>query len=213
MTFRRLVKTGAVLALATAATLATATPADAHGRRPAPGTRSLATVLAADGSGFDRKPFDYDVLDNAVTAVLAAKPTSPVAVLADGDTALTAFLPTDQAFRQLAADLTGHHYRSESKVFTVLATELGVDTIESVLLYHVVPGATISYRQALRSDGADLTTALPGATVEVDVRRPFVKLVDADRDARNPLVVAPDLNARNVQIGHGIDRVLRPVDL
>ena len=214
MTLGRLVRTGAVVALATAATLATVSPADAHPRRPAePGTRSLATVLAADGPGFDRRPYDHDILDNAVTAVLAAKPTSPVAVLADGDTALTAFLPTDQAFRLLAADLTGHRYRSEARVFTVLATELGVDTIESVLLYHVVPGATIRYRQALRADGVDLTTALPGATVEVDVRRRGVSLVDADRDARDPRVVTRDLNAGNVQIAHGIDRVLRPVDL
>ncbi|SDS91065.1 Uncaracterized surface protein containing fasciclin (FAS1) repeats [Friedmanniella luteola] len=215
MTLGRLARTGAVVALATAATLATLAPADAHRRPAAPtGTTSLATVLAADGAGFDRNPRDYDILDNAVSAVLKAKPTSPVAVLADGDTALTAFLPTDRAFRQLAVDLTGHRYRSESKVFTVLATELGVETIEDVLLYHVVPGAILSYRQALRADGAVLTTALTGSTVRVDVVRcAVVKLVDADRDARNPVVVARDLNAGNVQIAHGIDRVLRPVDL
>jgi hypothetical protein len=44
-------------------------------------------------------------LDNAVGAVLAAKPNSPVAVLADGNVPLTAFLPTDGAFRRLAHSL------------------------------------------------------------------------------------------------------------
>ena len=45
----------------------------------------------------------------------------------------------------------------------------GVDTIESVLLYHVVPGATIDKRAAFRSDNARLTTAA-GSKIKVDVR-------------------------------------------
>jgi len=146
--------------------------------------------------------------------VLKAKPSSPVAVLADGKVALTAFLPTDRAFRRLAADLTGQRYRSESKVFTTLESQLGVDTIESVLLYHVVPGATVTYKQALRSDGATLATALSGVTLRVDVVRcRSVKLVDADRTDANPYVVKANLNKGNLQIAHGINRVLRPVDL
>lgn len=216
MTIGRLARLGAVLALATATTLAGVAPASAHRRStPAPtGTASLATLLAADGSGFDTNARDYDILDNAVTAVLTAKPDSPVAVLADGSTPLTAFLPNDKAFRTLAYDLTGHRYRSEAKVFSVLATQLGVDTIENVLLYHVVPGSTISYRQARAANGAVLTTALAGSTLEVKVVYcRVVSLVDADPDARNPFVVDPNLNRGNLQIGHGVDRVLRPVDL
>ena len=139
---------------------------------------------------------------------------SPVAVLADGDTALTAFLPTDRAFRRLAHDLTGKRYRSEQAVFTDLATKLGIDTIESVLLYHVVPGATITYKQALRSNGAVLTTALAGSTVRVKVLRHHrIALVDADTNDANPVIVRADLNEGNLQIAHGINRVLRPVDL
>jgi len=188
-------------------------PASAHPKPQTSGTRSLATVLAKDGAGFDRNPNDFDIADNAVAAVLAAKPTSPVAVLADGTTPLTAFLPTDRAFTRLAQDLTGKRYRSERAVFTDLATTLGVDTIESVLLYHVVPGATITAKQALRSNGAVLQTALPGATLTVTVRHHRVSLVDADTDARDPRIVRFDLNKGNLQIAHGIDRVLRPVDL
>jgi len=188
-------------------------PASAQGKTSHLGTRSLATLLARDGSGFDRNWNDFDILDNAVAAVLKAKPGSPVGVLADGKVALTAFLPTDRAFRRLATDLTRKHYRSEKAVFADLAT-LGVPTIEAVLLYHVVPGATITYKQARHSDGAVLTTAA-GSTITVDVLRKGhkVSLVDADKNDRNPRIVRKNLNKGNLQIAHGIDRVLRPLDL
>ena len=189
------------------ATIKTSTKADL-------GTSSLATLLATDGSGFDHNWFDFDITDNAVAAVLKTKPNSPVAVLADGKTPLTAFLPTDLAFRNLAQSLTGHRYRSERQVFTVLAGKLGIDTIESVLLYHVVPGATIDYRGALKANGAVLKTALPGATIKVKVYYGLlVSLKDADINDRNPFVLLPNLNRGNRQIAHGITQVLRPVDL
>ncbi|WP_029287033.1 fasciclin domain-containing protein [Cellulomonas sp. HZM] len=186
-------------------------PATAH-----PGTRSLAEVLAADGSRFDRRWGDFDIVDAAVRAVLAAKPTSPVAVLADGTVPLTAFLPTDEAFRVLAHDLTHRWYRSEQQVFGVVAS-LGIDTVEQVLLYHVVPGTTITARAALASDGASLTTA-QGGSITVDVLfRPLgiAQLVDKDPDAPNPFLIPwkLDLNTGNLQVAHGISRVLRPVDL
>jgi len=207
----------ASLPLTLAGTLV-APAAQAHTSHHPLGTRSLATVLAADGHGFDRRAKDYDVLDAAVGAVLTAKPDSAVAVLADGTTPVTAFLPNDRAFRRLAHGLTGRWYRSESRVFSKLAGALGVDTIESVLLYHVVPGATITSRQAQRSDGAELATALSGASVTVDVRGCYrhhrrVTLVDLDPDARNARVVQPNINKGNRQIAHGVNRVLRPVDL
>jgi uncharacterized surface protein with fasciclin (FAS1) repeats len=83
-----------------------------------------------------------------------------------------------------------------------------------VLLYHVVPGATVTYRQALRSDGVKLTTAT-GADLTVRVRAHKVRLQDADTDDRNPRVLRDlrNLNKGNVQIAHGINRVLRPIDL
>ena len=212
MIARRLMTAVAALGLAGAAALVSAPSASAHGGSAPSGTRSLAAVLAKDGAGFDRNWNDYDIVDNAVTAVLGAKPGSAVGVLADGKVALTAFLPTDRAFRNLAADLTGKRYGSESAVFADVAS-LGIDTVEAVLLYHVVPGATVTYRQALRSDGASLTTA-SGGTVTVDVvNRYFVQLKDADPTDRNPWVVAPDINRGNVQIAHGISQVLRPLDL
>jgi uncharacterized surface protein with fasciclin (FAS1) repeats len=211
---RTLTSLTAVVLMGGAASLAAAAPASAQ--TPASsmptGTRSLATVLARDGSGFDHNWRDFDIVDNAVAAVLAAKPDSPVAVLADGSVPLTAFLPTDDAFRRLARDLTHKHYGSERAVFADVAS-LGIDTVEAVLLYHVVPGATVTYRQALKADGARLTTA-SGGTLTVRVKdRCWVTLVDADPDDANAQVVRRDINKGNLQVAHGIDRVLRPVDL
>ncbi|GAB2604638.1 fasciclin domain-containing protein [Kribbella endophytica] len=212
---RRLTASAVAFGVLLTSAVATTTQADATQRL---GTRSLAAVLASDGDTFDRNWKDYDVLTQAVGAVLAAKPNSPVKVLADGNTALTAFLPSDRAFQLLAKDLTGKWYRSESQLFAGLAGLLGVDTIEAVLLYHVVPGATIDSRTALKSDGAKLTTALPGGTLKVDVlskRYRLIRLIDADRNDSDPLVNpwALDINKGNKQIAHGIWLVLRPLDI
>ena len=82
-----------------------------------------------------------------------------------------------------------------------------------MLLYHVVPGATVTYRQALRSDGAALTTA-SGGTVTVDVVVPVPRPAEGRRPQRpQPLRRAPDINQGNQQIAHGISEVLRPLDL
>lgn len=207
----------AVGAMATVlATAAVAVPAQASGKAEKLGTKSLAQVLTADRSGFDHNSHDFDVLTAAVKAVLEAKPNSPVKVLADGTVAATAFIPTDAAFKQLVRELTNsHRLPSESAAFTAVAG-LGIDTVETVLLYHVVPGATIDRRAAVKADGAELTTA-QGGTVEVDVRSYWyykqVRLVDADVNDRDPRVVRFDINKGNRQIAHAIDRVLRPVDL
>jgi uncharacterized surface protein with fasciclin (FAS1) repeats len=210
MQVRRLVATGAAVLLSAALTVTTAGPAQADSSSL--GTRSLAKVLAKDGSGFDHNWHDYDIVDNAVGAVLAAKPDSAVGVLADGKTPVTAFLPNDRAFRILVKDLTGKKPRTEKQTFTAVAG-LGIDTVETVLLYHVVPDTRINYRQALKADGARLTMA-SGGIVRVDVRKGNrVKLLDADRNDANPRIVGKNINKGNRQIAHGINRVLRPVDL
>ena len=212
MSVRRTLAVLTSAGLAAFAGLVSATSAAAHeDDHSSPGTRSLATALAADRPGFDRNWSDYDIVEAAVAAVLKTRPQSPVKVLTDGTKPLTAFIPSDQAFRALASDLTGKHYGSEKAVFSAVAS-LGIDTVETVLRYHVVPGATVDYRTAKRSDGAKLTTAL-GSTITVDLRREAVFLLDADTSDRNARVVQPNLNKGNRQIAHGISQVLRPVDL
>lgn len=175
------------------------------------GEQSLAEVLNADGNKFDKNWNDFDIVHKAVTTVLGAKPESPVTVLADGTTPLTAFIPDDRAFRRLVFQLTDDRPHTERDAFDAVAG-LGVDTIEAVLLYHVAPGATITSAQALQSDGASLDTAAD-APIEVIVRGETVWLKDADTDDRNAKVVVPDINEGNKQIAHGISRVLRPSDL
>ena len=203
---------GIVLAVALATAVSTALPASAHTTKAPTGQTSLAALLAKDGATFDQNWNDFDILEKAVLTVLSAKPTSPVAVLTDGTVPVTAFLPTDRAFRTLAADLTKTKYASESSVFDAVAS-LGVDTVEAVLLYHVHLGGPITYRQALKANNVDLPTAF-GPTVRVKVTHRYaIFLIDRDPNSANPYVVRPNLNKGNLQIGHGINRVLRPLDL
>jgi uncharacterized surface protein with fasciclin (FAS1) repeats len=213
---KRLLAAGATAALASSLA-APAAIASTHPAQPT-GTKSLAAVLTADGNQFDSNWNDYDIVTEAVLAVLAAKPNSAVGVLADGTTPLTAFIPNDRAFRLLAHDLTGRWPRGEKATFNTLAKTVGIDALESVLLYHVVPGATIDSATALKADGAKLNTALPGTTFTVDViskRHKLIMLRDNDRNDANPFINrrAFDINKGNKQIAHGITRVLRPIDL
>ncbi|HVN12494.1 MAG TPA: fasciclin domain-containing protein [Kineosporiaceae bacterium] len=134
-----------------------------------------------------------------------------MSVLTDGRVPVTAFIPDDNAFRLLVLSLTGKNVRSEQAVFQAVAG-LGIPTVERVLLYHVVPGATITAKRALKADGARLTTAA-GPTVKVRVIGRTIYLQDKDPNARNPRVIVPDVNKGNKQIAHAIDRVLRPFDL
>jgi uncharacterized surface protein with fasciclin (FAS1) repeats len=203
----------AASALALTAVQATAPAANAQ----AVGEDSLAALLTSDGNTFDNDKADFDIVTEAALAVVAAKPGSPVALLADGTQRLTVFAPTDQAFRLLVKDLTGQTIKSEKKIFTSLVDLAGVDTIEQVLLYHVVPGKTLTSTKVLKADGAKLTTA-QGGKIKVDVRmKPSLRITlkDRDKDDRDPRVVlgALDLNKGNKQVAHGIDRVLRPIDL
>ena len=201
------------LALAVGAVPATMTTAQAQ---VAPGETSLAEVLTSDGNKFDRNAKDFDIVTEAALAVIGAKPDTPVALLADGSARLTAFAPTDQAFRLLAKDLTGKTIKSEKKVFSALVEAAGVDTIETVLLYHVVPGKTLTSPKVLKANGAKLETAA-GKSVKVKIRKnPLsITLKDRDRDDRDARVVlkAIDVNKGNKQVAHGIDRVLRPINL
>jgi uncharacterized surface protein with fasciclin (FAS1) repeats len=202
------------LALGSLAVAPTASASPANGK---PGTTSLAEVLTSDGNTFDKNKSDFDIVTEAALAVVGAKPESPVALLADGTQRLTVFAPTDQAFRLLAKDLTGQTIKSEKKIFEALVDLAGVDTIETVLLYHVVPGKTLTSNKVLKANGAKLTTA-QGGKIKVKVKmKPSVSvtLKDRDKNDRDPMAVlkALDLNKGNKQVAHGIDRVLRPVNL
>lgn len=209
MQMRRLTA-GLAAAALTGVGIAAAPTAQAAPERAKP--TSLAQVLAADGHHFDKKWSDFDILDAAVTAVLEAKPASPVKVLTKPRTKLTAFLPTDKAFRKLATTLTGSQPKTEKATFNALAEGAGVDVIETVLLYHVVPGKTLPAAKVVKADGKKLTTA-QGGKITVHVKGKTVSIGDADPDLRDPRVIKTDINKGNPQIAHAIDRVLLPIDL
>ncbi len=212
MNLRRLGVSAAVLGLA-AATIAPAASAST----PSPlGNRSLAAVLTSDGNQFDSNWYDYDIVTEAVIAVIAAKPGSAVNVLKDGNVPLTAFIPNDRAFQVLVRDLTGSWPRSEQATFQTVAS-LGIDTVEAVLLYHVVLGDPITKNAAVKANGVELTTAA-GGTFKVRVYNryvPIIELRDQDPNDVNPFLNprALDINKGNKQVAHGIVFVLRPVDL
>jgi uncharacterized surface protein with fasciclin (FAS1) repeats len=205
----------------TAAGVAVAAPAEAGSHvdshqavRQRLGTTSLAKVLAADGGRFDRNRADFDILDRAVRTVLEAKPDSPVALLAKGRQRATVFAPTDRAFGRLVRALTGTAPRTEKATFHSLAKAAGVDTIEAVLLYHVVPGQTLTSAKVVKADGARLRTAQGGVLV-VNVTKKGVRLIDRDPSASNAAATPRllDISKGNRQVAHGINRVLRPIDL
>ena len=179
------------------------------------GTTSLATVLQAGQAKFDKDFADYDILTKAVEAVLASNPDSAVSVLADGDTALTAFIPNDRAFMNLASTLTGKKVKTERKAFNTVAG-LGIPAVEQVLLYHVIPGSTILSQDALQANGATLNTALEGETIRVRVNasKPSITLIDGATKLKNPKVILSqvDINEGNKQVAHGIDAVLLPAN-
>jgi predicted extracellular nuclease len=171
---------------------------------------SLADVLARD-SFVDRNPDDYDLLEVAVRRVLAERPDSAVGVLADPTVPVTAFLPTDRALLTSLGEYLPIRVRTELGGLIALYL-LDVEALEQVLLHHVVPGVTLDSTAVLASDGAVLATA-QGGTVEVDVTGGSITLIDAGTRFTDPVVVQPDVNAGQVQIGHGVDRVLIPFDV
>jgi hypothetical protein len=212
MRLRRLGVIATTLGLAATAAVAAAPAATAD-----TGTKSLAAVLTSDGNRFDTNWYDYDIVTEAVLEVLKAKPGSPVGLLTDGSVPLTAFIPNDRAFQVLVYDLTKKWPTTEQKTFDALVAAARVDTIEQVLLYHVVPGQAITKKAALASNGASLTTA-QGGSIGVRVWSPqlgIVELRDQDPDDVNPFLNprALDINAGNAQIAHGIVFVLRPKNL
>jgi hypothetical protein len=203
----------AATAVAASATLFVPSQAGATGSAS---DKTLADILLADSAkdgpdGFDRRFWDYDIVTQAVLLF-----PDLVEAASDPDADLTVFLPNDLAFRRLVYQITGTWLRSEAKVFDAVAS-LGVDTVKNVLLYHIVP-TSISYKQALKADGAVLDTLLEGADVTVDVtgRKWWrkVRLIDLDTNDRDAVVVRGNVGGAAAHgYAHGISQVLRPIDL
>lgn len=213
MTLRQMLTAAA----AVTAAVAVAAPAVATKKAPpAPAPMpTIADVLLSDAKGdrdgFDHNPYDYDIVTQAV---LAFPDLTEAAANKDAD--LTVFAPNDYAFRMLVWDLTKKWYRTEAKTFTALVDAVGLDTIKTVLTYHIVPKG-IPASVAITADGAELDT-LQGGKITVDVvggkKWKAIKLIDLDPSDRDPWVVRTDIGgALDNGYIHGINRVLRPADL
>ncbi len=206
MTIKRTLAAGTAVAATTALGLGLAAgPAMAK-----QGTAPLAGVLVDQDTG-DNNGKDYDILTEAVLAVIGAKPDSPVSVLTKGKTRLTAFAPQDRAFMGLVTALTGTKPASEQAAFQTIAAAFSIDAIEDILLYHVVPGKPITAKMAAKSDGAKLKTA-QGKRLTVVVKKGKVFIKDGASVTKNAKVVQADINKGNRQIAHGINQVLLPAN-
>ena len=211
----------ALAALGIAAAAATALAVPAASAQTDSKSLTIADVLLADdkGSGqanvLDRNWRDYDIV---TAAVLLPGNADLVAAASNPNASLTVLAPNDQAFRILAQQLTKKHLRTEQAVVDALvAIETAAPgTLRTVLTYHIV-GAKLSPTAVLSSDNVAVNT-LQGGTFTVDVinkRVAFVQFVDGDPNARNPFLNKINVGGGELANGfiHGIDRVLRPIDL
>lgn len=206
--------TSALTAAALAGTTLAATTVPTQGatEQQAAGTRSLAKVLAADGHHFDHNWRDFDITDYFIGRVLEKKPDSDLAIVAKGWKRVTAFLPTDYGWRTTAREILGRDFRSERRIARAMWRAAGnAGLVEQHLLYHLVPDATITYREARLAAPTKLTT-LEGGELKVRYRHGRVVLADFNADSPNARAYRPvsNINKGNRQIAHGISSMLSP---
>ena len=212
MKFKRILSlfTTAALFSATVA-LSPAANAQEEGETPL-GLNALTNVLNVAEYDFDSDLSDFDILTYLALDVMGAKPNSAVWALADGNVKMTAFIPTDRAFKKLVTALTGETLKRERKIYLAVRA-LGMDTVEKVLLYHVVLGDPILSEAAVAAATAStfLTTA-EGSTIRVVFNGDLLKVRDKDTDRINPNVILArvDINEGNNQVAHPINGVLLP---
>lgn len=173
-------------------------------------TTPLTEVLNLPRAAFDNNPNDFDVFTAVFMDVWGMLPESALSTISKGETAVTAFVPTDRAFRDLVKHLTGKTVRSEARITTAVLG-LGEAAVEKVLLYHVVVGNPILSPDALKANGATLNTAA-GQSFRVKVEGTKITLIDRAKKHKNAVVLlnAVDINKGNKQVAHGIDQVMLP---
>lgn len=193
-----------VIALALSLVFAMALPASATGGKHHHKPDVVDIVLKVSGtSGFDRNPHDYDILRQALVK------TGLVDALKDANN-ITVWAPNDRAFKRLARDLGWKGRRGERGAFRFLKRAAGAELLTDVLLYHVSP-RRLNAEKVLKAalTGRRIHTLL-GVTFRINHR---LRLVDKERDLRNPRLTLPiNIKASNGII-HTIDRVLIPIDL
>ena len=167
---------------------------------------TLAQILLSDGDMFDSDQTDFDI----VTQAILACSDDLVAGASNPEASLTAFLPTDKAFRILVSDVFGTSIKDEAALFGAIAGTFDCGTIETILKYHVVPGTYYASDVLGVADGTPLTT-LSLLDITVDFKgKGQIRLVDNEPMLRDPIIRATDIMADN-GVAHVIDRVLLPI--
>lgn len=162
----------------------------------------------------------YEIIGQTVLALAGSGDLTEADLAALGSAEITAFLPTDVAFRRLVADIQDKRWWQvrESEVIPALVDALGLPTIAEVVKYHIFAGGQVDYRTALslddnRRNGTDVSiTMYNGGSLDIDRRGRLLQLDDAGQagfGSNNPFVVQRNVDAGNA-IVHGISEVLLP---
>ena len=162
---------------------------------PAP-TAKLTQPPAPVATDLPPKPELSDIVDTAksdgrFTTLVAAVQAAELVDTLKSEGPFTVFAPTDEAFSKLPAGTLDDLLKSEN-----------LDTLKSILLYHVVSGKVMA-EDVLQLDGQKIDTALEGGQALVSIRDGKVYLNDTVQ------VIITDLETSNGVI-HVIDTVLLP---
>jgi hypothetical protein len=173
------------------------------------GTQSIVQQLVAGGEDndgvFDINQFDYHITALLVNFVLAADPTGPLSILADGTRRATFFEPSDGEWVAFAHKLSGQALplpsaATEQATYGILKG-LGVARLEKILSYEIVPGTTLtgSLLGPPTISQATYTTA-NGQTLLVKSDFGVVTLVDNNPLTSDSGIVEAPMNQGNRQI-------------
>lgn len=130
--------------------------------------------------------------DSQFSTLVAAVKSAGLAETLSGKGPFTVFAPTNAAFDKLPAGTVDSLLKPES-----------LDTLKSILTYHVVPASAMSTDL---KDGQELTT-VQGAKLMVGIKDGVVTLTDAKGGVST--VTKADIKASNGYI-HVIDTVVMP---
>jgi len=134
---------------------------------------------------------DTAVADGRFTTLVAAVQAAGLVETLKGEGPFTVFAPTDEAFAKLP----------EGTVEELLKPE-NLETLQNILLYHVVPGKVMA-EDVVMLDGQMVDTALEGEQILISVKDGKVYLNDSAE------VIITDVETSNGVI-HVIDTVLLP---
>ncbi len=134
---------------------------------------------------------DTAVADGRFTTLVAAVEAAGLVDTLKGEGPYTLFAPTDEAFAKLPAGTVEDLLKPENS-----------ETLENILLYHVVPGKVMA-ADVVQLDGQMVDTALEDAQIAVSVKDGNVYLNETTQ------VIITDIETANGVI-HVIDAVLLP---